>query len=634
MKNFSKAENVTGWVRVATRRVIEVLLSLFIVLALLLPSAFAGPEAGRGHWTKQAPVPTWFSLQGITALSSTECWIASAPLLGDVGELAHTSDAGRTWTVIEMPRQVNAVYFVDSLHGWAAGNAFFHTTDGGQTWIQDNDFGTIYDLFFLDTLHGWAAGNGSVNYYTTDGGLHWKAVSTPGGFTMGSIWFPDLLNGWSANIGGQIFHSTDGGKNWTLQSTVAGNNLQAIQFFDSQEGWVIGGDAFYHTVNGRQTWIKSTVPANTWAYSARFFDRLHGIAVGEYGNIVRTVDGGTTWQTIQPQGSGQRLWDVEYASADTVFLAGDNGTISRSTNAGATWASIQSGAAGVTHGLDATDAQHAWAAQDAGEIAYTINGGRQWIRATVQGFDVFGQIMAVAFADNSTGWAGGNDTFFGGSRGVLSRSSNGGKTWQEQLEISDFTFNGLETIDTLTAFAVGGFDFTGGGLVLRTTDGGIFWQDVTPVSAGFRDVFFIDTSTGWIVGSSIYKTSDGGSTWTKQYGDSSSELDAISFSDPLNGWATGFNNLVLHTTNGGQTWVQQSVGAPPVTAITGVTAVNSTTAWIAGWNGFVAQTRNGGQSWRQEGVTGAEGVGFEDALFLDAQTGWVGGNIGIWKRTR
>jgi len=634
MKNFFEAGTPTGQIALATRRVGTLILLLLMALYWQLPGAFAVVDAASGSWIKQAPIPTWFSLQGVTALSPTECWIASAPLLGDVGELAHTNDAGRTWTVVEMPRQVNAVFFIDSLHGWAAGNAFFHTTDGGVTWIQDNNFGTIYDLFFLDTLHGWASGNGSVNYYTTDGGLHWTAVSTSGGYTMGSIWFTDLLNGWSVNIGGQIFHSTDGGKNWTLQSTVAGFNLQAIQFFDSQEGWVIGGDAFYHTTNGAQTWTKSAVPAATWAYGARFFDRLHGVAVGEYGNIVRTVDGGATWQTIQPQGSGQRLWDVEYADANTVFLAGDNGAISRSTNAGATWAAIQSGAAGVTHGFDAIDARHAWSGQDAGEIAYTTNGGRQWIRASVQGFDVLGQIMAVAFADSSTGWAGGNDAFFGGSRGVLSRSSDGGKTWAEQLEFSDFTFNGLETINSLTAFAVGGFDFTGGGLVLRTTNGGTFWEDVTPASEGFRDVFFIDASTGWIVGSSIYKTTDGGSSWTKQYGDSSSELDAISFFDPLNGWATGFNNLVLHTTDGGQTWVPQNVGAPPVTAITGVTAVNSTTAWVAGWNGFVAQTRNGGQTWRKETIAGAEGIDFEDALFLDAQSGWVGGNIGIWKRSR
>jgi len=592
----------------------------------------AGIDAGRARWTKQAAIPTWFSLQGIAALSPNECWIASAPLLGDVGELAHTTDTGRTWTVVSMPRQVNAIAFVDSLHGWAAGNAFFHTTDGGATWMQDNNFGTVYDLFFLDLQHGWACGNGAVTYYTIDGGLHWAAVSSGGGSTMGSIHFTDLLNGWAVDLNGQIFHSTDGGKHWTLKATVNGFNLQMIQFFDALEGWAIGGDAFYHTINGGQNWTKAIVPTGTWAYGGRFFDRLHGVAVGEAGNILRTTDAGTTWQTIQVQGSSQRLWDVEYSGPDNVFLAGDNGVISRSIDGGATWNSIQSGGAGATHSFDAIDARHAWAGQDAGEIAYTLNGGRQWIRASVQGFDVFGEIFAVAFADSSTGWAGGADAFFGGSRGVLSHSSDGGKTWAEQLEFSDFTFNGLEAIDPLTAFAVGGFDFVGGGLVLRTTNGGLFWQDVTPASEGFREVFFLDPITGWIAGASIYKTTDSGTSWTKQTGDGNTEFTAVSFADAQNGWAVGFNNLVLHTTDGGQTWVTQNVGAPPLTAINGVTAIDANTAWIAGWNGFVARTTNAGQTWRKETIAGAESVDFEDALFLDAQRGWVGGNIGIWAR--
>jgi photosystem II stability/assembly factor-like uncharacterized protein len=101
------------------------------------------------------------------------------------------------------------------------------------------------------------------------------------------------------------------------------------------------------------------------------------------------------------------------------FFAGDNGAISRSLNGGATWASIQSGGAGVTHKFDFVDARHAWAGQDAGEIVYTLTGGRQWIRATVGGFDAFGKIMALAFANTSTGWAGGNDAFFGGSNGIV-----------------------------------------------------------------------------------------------------------------------------------------------------------------------------------------------------------------------
>jgi photosystem II stability/assembly factor-like uncharacterized protein len=608
-------------------------INFFVVFAVsCYLSAFAKGAIDAGGWTKQAPIPTWFSLQGIAALSPNECWIASAPLLDDVGELAHTTDAGRTWTVVSMPRQVNAVAFLDPLHGWSAGNAFSHTTDGGVTWIQDNQFGTIYDLFFLDLQHGWACGNGAIAYYTVDGGLHWTGVSTGGDSTMGSIYFTDLLNGWAVDLNGHVVHSTDGGKHWSIKATVSGFNLSMIQFFDAVEGWTIGGDAFYHTTDGGTHWTKAVVPRNTWAYSARFFDRTRGVAVGEFGNILRTSDGGVSWQVIQPQGSGQRLWDVEYADANDLFLVGDNGTISRSADGGTNWKSVQSGAAGVTHDLEAIDSKHAWAGQDAGEIAYTVNGGTQWVRATVDGFDVFGKIFAVAFADAATGWAGGSDAFFGGSRGVLSKSSDGGKTWAEQLEFSDFTFNGLDAIDPLTAFAVGGFDFVGGGLVLRTTDGGINWSDVNPISAGFRRVFFLDATTGWIVGASIYKTTDGGNNWTKQFGTDATEFTAISFFDAQNGWAVGFNNLVLHTTNGGQVWESQNVGAPPVTALNGITVMNGSTALVAGWNGFVARTNDAGNTWRRESIPGTADVDFEDTLFLDPQHGWVGGNIGIWAR--
>jgi photosystem II stability/assembly factor-like uncharacterized protein len=424
------------------------------------PSLSAQREPARTRWTKQAPIPTTSGVQGVAALSSTECWVAAAGFLDDSGELAHTTDAGRTWTVTSVDHQVVAVAFVDPLHGWAGGNAFYRTTDGGQTWIK-GALGSILDLFFLDTLHGWAAATGGYNYYTADGGVHWNIVYANGG-NMTSIFFTDLLNGWSVDLDGQIFHSADGGKTWALKSKVNGFNLSMIQFFDALEGWAIGGDAFYHTTDGGKTWTKAVVPSKTWAYGGRFFDRLHGVAVGEAGNIVRTSDGGVTWKTIKAQGAGQRLWDVEYADLNTAFYGGDNGAISRSIDGGATWASIQSGGAAVTHGLDSIDARHAWAGQDGGEVVYTVNSGRQWIRVVVQPFDSFGKIMAVAFADTSTGWAGGSDAFFGGSTGIVSRSTNGGKTWQQQEEILNFTFNGLEAIDRLTAFVVGGFDSVGG----------------------------------------------------------------------------------------------------------------------------------------------------------------------------
>ena len=607
-------------------------LGWFLCITLVQVLATLAASGQTGTWTKQAPIPSWYNIEGIAAISPDEVWIASSPLLGDVGTLAHTRDGGVSWENVDMVRQINAVFFTDAQYGWVAGNAFRHTTDGGQTWIQDNDWGTIYDLFFLDRQHGWACGNGSVNYYTTNGGVTWTAVSAPGGYTMSSIWFTDAANGWSVNIGGQVFRSTDGGRTWTLLATVPGNNLQMIQFFNLQEGWTIGGDAFYHTLDGGRTWSRIAVPQGTWAYSARFANRTNGVAVGEYGNIVRTHDGGQTWQTIAETGSGQRLWDVEYADPNTVILAGDNGIVSRSIDAGLTWMSIQSGAAGITHGFDSLDAQHAWAGQDAGEIAYTTNGGVQWERASVSGFDVYGHLNDVGFPTMMNGWAvGWNDVFPNGSRGLICRSDDGGRSWRQQHEITDFFFEGVEAINDQLAFAVGGYEFGQGGLVLRTVNGGSTWDDVTPNgSGGFRDVFFLNSSTGWIAGSAIYKTTNGGTTWTRQY--LGNEMSSIAFADAQNGWAVGYAGTVLHTTDGGQTWIPQSIVADPLTAVTCVSVINPTTAWIAGWFGFVAYTTDGGATWHNETVPGGELVDFEDIRFTDAQQGWVGGNIGIWHR--
>lgn len=141
---------------IMTRRAIRTSIAVMLAAGLLVPATPSSAETDAARWTKQAPSPTWYNLAGAAAISATEAWVAAAPLLGDVGEIAHTTDGGVSWDVVEMPRQVNTIYFIDSMRGWAAGNGLFHTLDGGATWTQDKDWGTIYDLYFLDSKYGWA----------------------------------------------------------------------------------------------------------------------------------------------------------------------------------------------------------------------------------------------------------------------------------------------------------------------------------------------------------------------------------------------------------------------------------------------------------------------------------------------
>ena len=103
---------------------IVTILVLIAVLICLRRTSNARTETGTAPWIKQAPIPTSFGVQGVAALSSTECWVAATTFLDNVGELAHTTDAGRTWAVVSTDQQVMAVASVDPLHGWAGGNAW------------------------------------------------------------------------------------------------------------------------------------------------------------------------------------------------------------------------------------------------------------------------------------------------------------------------------------------------------------------------------------------------------------------------------------------------------------------------------------------------------------------------------
>jgi len=582
----------------------------------------AAPALAQAAWVKQAPLPTGTDINAVAQLSPSDIWAVAAP-----GLVLHTKDTGRSWAVKALVTDsLHALFFLDAQHGWAAGNGFFRTTDGGQSWTKNSPWGSVYDLYFLDAERGWAAGNGGVTYRTTNGGLTWAYTAVGTIATLSSIWFTDPSHGWTVDIEGRIYHSANGGVSWSLQHD-AGAYLSTLQFLDAQEGWAIGGDTFLRTEDGGTNWFQVAVPPGTWSHAARFSDPQHGISVGEYGNVTRTTNGGQTWTTVSPIGSGPRLWDVESVSAIDSVYSGEVGALALTRNGGARWGSLQSGGTGMAHALDAVDPLRAWAASDQGEILRTVNGGAKWLRVPVTGFDTYGWLQDVDFLDSTLGWAVGRHEFFGGGTGRIVRSTNGGKSWQIRYSVPGAYMDSVEVLDAQTVIAAGNIPL-GPRFVLRTTDAGSSWTDVAPSQAVVMDSDFIG-ATGWIVGGRIHKTTDAGQTWVEQPLPPDL-LYAVSFADTLHGWAVGWGPTILRTTNGGQTWTPQSVaGAQNV--ILSVEAIGPDEAWIGGFNGLLAHTVNGGQSWQVESPPGSAGVSFEAVRFLGPDQGWAGGG-GIWRR--
>jgi photosystem II stability/assembly factor-like uncharacterized protein len=134
-------------------------------------------------------------------------------------------------------------------------------------------------------------------------------------------------------------------------------------------------------------------------------------------------------------------------------------------------------------------------------------------------------------------------------------------------------FRGLAVVSSKVVW-LGGYN----GTVLRTTDGGATWTDVSPAGAGtlqFRDISASDAdhavamAAGTGTDSRLYVTSDGGQTWRVAYenSDPAAFFDCMSFSTPSNGLVLSDpvdgKFRILSTKNGGQSWqVLPNTGMP------------------------------------------------------------------------
>jgi photosystem II stability/assembly factor-like uncharacterized protein len=248
--------------------------------------------------------------------------------------------------------------------------------------------------------------------------------------------------------------------------------------------------------------------------------------------------------TDQPSGVTARLRGVSAVSDRVAWASGSAGTVLRTADGGVTWQTLRiPGAEKLDfRDVDAVSEQSAYVLSigsgEASRIYKTIDSGRNWtLQFTNEDPKAFFDAMAfwdaergIAFSDSVDG------------RLVILRTDNGGRAWTRVAA------DGLPpALDNEGAFAASGTNVavhgsdhvwigTGAAAVsrvLRSTDGGRTWTAAaTPLAAGpstgIFSIAFRDAEHGVVVGGDYSKeqeavdnaavTSDGGRTWTKVTG--------------------------------------------------------------------------------------------------------------------
>lgn len=381
----------------------------------------------------------------------------------------------------------------------------------------------------------------------------------------------------------------------------------------------------------------------------RFLNAKFGVFICSDGTAFKTEDEGKTWQDISnTQKQPKALYDVYIISETEFWVVGANigtndpATIMKTTNGGTTYTFVtnpgakktayaitfttnnQNGIIGYSDGVMVSmDAGVTWvnpAGIDYGGIAYT----RKDIRALCK----IGDNTVIA-----TGWG----SFAAGFQNtILLISYDGGSTWANQVQTGAnltycYGYDMYFENETVGYLACGGSGY--GGLLMKTTNGGITWKPLKTVSGslnaitkmGSRMIIAGDADNLWI---SVDDT-----TFIPVFYPQT-RLNAVTTYRTNSFYAVGDNgHYVMSADNGATIVFGQAVTGTNASTMTGVTYdATNRVVWGAGVQ-FVRKTsKDNGITWEDNSPVQFNAKSYLEFIdFSDPTTVYCGGCLGDTK---
>lgn len=246
-----------------------------------------------------------------------------------------------------------------------------------------------------------------------------------------------------------------------------------VYFLDAKMGWTVGPNGeIFKTTDAGMSWVRQASGLRSTLTSIRFLDAQNGWAIGESGAFLRTVDGGTTWQLSKlPNEQSNEPPSFQLISDDRLLL---------------------------------TDAKTSYASAD---------GGKTWRRL---------EAPATATSPKGVIWTI--------QSGALYRSTDMGATKTQVLEQVSTVDAELKVVSETTVLYghwTQTWDYTTYswvyGYTLKTSkDGGNTWVAISPqglpADGAPRILQVVDGGMLAIVSTSLYRSVDGGNTWSRAIG--------------------------------------------------------------------------------------------------------------------
>jgi photosystem II stability/assembly factor-like uncharacterized protein len=237
-----------------------------------------------------------------------------------------------------------------------------------------------------------------------------------------------------------LLSDDDGATFRQAMSVPVSSTLTGVSFVDDRRGWAVGHwGVILATVDGGESWSlqRQDLDEDRPLFSVLFQSADDGIAVGLWSLLLRTTDGGRHWLSVAlpppPDGgkADRNLFRIFRGADASVFLAAERGTVLRSDDGGDSWRYLSTGYAGsLWTGLSLADGTLLVGGLR-GRLFRSDDGGTTW------------QPLVIATKSSITGLAAaGSAVVAVGLDGLEATSSDGGKSFQTRMRDDRATLTG------------------------------------------------------------------------------------------------------------------------------------------------------------------------------------------------
>jgi|GEM_PF-3922382 len=499
-----------------------------------------------------------------TAATPPPLWQASGPEGGNVTSLAISPDgrlfagtregqlfrrdpATRRWSRVGENLGVKPVeqiivspdpnrLFVRTLPDSESYESIFRTSDAGSSFLPR--LALAHNLVLDPTnpsvlyagVYPTTAGAARIAK-STDAGLSWQLLAGSGL----KINLADALaidprhpqtlyaGGSGEGYGAYIFKTIDGGVTWTALPANPFSNLIKIVVDPDTDGLIYalgstGADIDLFVSNDAgSTWSRLATSRSSFQDFALDPSHHSRVFIAGREGTYRTNDQSGSLQKLDGRRANTVLVDPK--TPDVVYSGLEDGGVLKSDDAGLTWVSTNDDLVARVIGTVAVAPSApavVYAGGDYGIFKSTDNGQNWGDLVTIGTGGPVGHIAVDAPDPNSV---------YVQTPVALFHSADGGLRWDELLNkdhskqrLSDLALDPLHP-GTVWLTAHGDYDSAISGAILKSTDGGRSFNDVTPASI---QVFFVSSvtldpnepSTAYVgVGLTVLRTRDGGATW-------------------------------------------------------------------------------------------------------------------------